>query len=507
MKIKSLLIAAAFIIYSLPSIAADIGKDEILSIMEFPKPDISIGNIINNPFFAINIMMDVIDVSGTEKKIKNIENVLTAETDPEIYYKLGSYYKDLNNSELAVKHYKTYLKTTPSSNTFDAEQYKSILIKGDIYYSLSEIDVKSKKVEYLENALLYLTRSIELNPENVKQWVKLGDCYLSLDKTTEALYCYNKALDNKKNIFQIYPRLQAAEFQRDFVKLSETLSAGRIKNQQIIEGFNFDYIETAINNSPSEIKDSLKLQHYIYLLRLLILKNEFYTLNSESVKFDQTGMFTNDEKKILSDADIFLKTLSTKKIKAGNIRYLSGIISYLNSDYKKAIHNLKELKPEIEHSEFIQEDIIFISIHFLKDEKEIINNISEIIKVNPQPEFYLAMAEIEFKNKNYNKSEMICTQSLKINKNYAEAYSGIAFISALNGNYITADEMIKKGNFLVQKDYVKKNYLFNQMKLNEAAISLLKNEKERGYVLLRSILSVDNNEKASRLYNRYFNKK
>ena len=34
--------------------------------------------------------------------------------------------------------------------------------------------------------------------------------------------------------------------------------------------------------------------------------------------------------------------------------------------------------------------------------------------------------------------------------------------------------------------------------------ALLKNEKERAYILLRLVLTADNNEKAGKLYNRFF---
>jgi hypothetical protein len=45
------------------------------------------------------------------------------------------------------------------------------------------------------------------------------------------------------------------------------------------------------------------------------------------------------------------------------------------------------------------------------------------------------------------------------------------------------------------------------MRVNEAAVALLKKEKERAYILLRSVISADNNRKALELYNRYFIKK
>lgn len=102
---------------------------------------------------------------------------------------------------------------------------------------------------------------------------------------------------------------------------------------------------------------------------------------------------------------------------------------------------------------------------------------------------------------------MLCNRALKINRNYAEAYYALAVVYSAEGNYAAADEMIKTGNSLAYKIKFNKNILSNKMKLNEAIIALLKKEKERAYILLRSIISVDNDKKASELYNRYFNKK
>ena len=101
---------------------------------------------------------------------------------------------------------------------------------------------------------------------------------------------------------------------------------------------------------------------------------------------------------------------------------------------------------------------------------------------------------------------MLCKQSLKVSRNNPEAYSALSVIYAINENYSAADEMIRTADNLIKGDPMNNKKLFTHIKLNEAAIALLKNEKERAYILLRSVLAADNDEKAYQLYNRYFKK-
>ena len=61
----------------------------------------------------------------------------------------------------------------------------------------------------------------------------------------------------------------------------------------------------------------------------------------------------------------------------------------------------------------------------------------------------------------------------------------MSVIFSSDGNYIAADEMIKKGNYIFQKEKFKNIVLYNQMIINEAAIALLKKEKERAYILFQ----------------------
>jgi len=150
---------------------------------------------------------------------------------------------------------------------------------------------------------------------------------------------------------------------------------------------------------------------------------------------------------------------------------------------------------------------MFINLYIMKNYEELKKTVENVIQTDPSAEHYLLLAVLEFKLNNFSGAEMLCYQSLKINENYPKAYSCIAVTSAMQGNYIVADEMIKKSNYFYQKNPFEKNALFSRMNVNEAAIALLKNEKERAYILLRKAISADNNSNAILLYNRYFIKK
>lgn len=206
------------------------------------------------------------------------------------------------------------------------------------------------------------------------------------------------------------------------------------------------------------------------------------------------------------NAGTYIESINIKKIDPYIVRYLSGIIHYLNSDFKNAFIDFETIIIENKKSEIVHDEILFIVLYCLNDDR-LTKRITDLyININPKPEDYLILANLEFKNKNTSKALMLCNQAIKLNKSYPEAYSAMSVLFSLDGNYSVADEMIKNGKKIFKETKLKNNNLYNQMLINETAIALLKNEKERAYILLQTVLSVDSNEKASLLYNRYFNK-
>lgn len=502
---KPLISIITFIILIAPLTGEEINKKEILQYMEFPVPVITFGNTLNNPLFALTIYKEKANPEELRKKNSITEKEIKDNLNPERLYQLGNYYKELKDYDSAIKYYNKYLELKNNINQADYNDLKTLTTIGDIYFSIAEIDNTIDKNDFLEKSLAFLIRSVELNNESPELWIKLGDCYLTLGKSTEALYCYEKAQKINNNGIKIYARIQEASFQRDYLKLIGCTTKAEIINQPITEGFDFTVIETAINNSSSEYKESLKLQQYISLIRLMLLKNDAY-MELNKNKVIGHNLFSQDEIGILNEADKLLNSITDKNIGEINVKYISGIINYLKGDYSKALSDFMYILNKNENTDFIHYEILFIAVHHVKEPDESKNIINNLIKINPRVQDYLALAGIELKNNNLSRAEMLCKQSLKINSKYIEAYSGLSYTYAMNGNYIAAEEMIKKGNDLIHNNK-KSGLLFKQLKVNEAAIAMLKNEKERAYLLLRSVLSADNNGKALIFYNRYFIKK
>jgi len=511
MKTRLFFIISIILTLSLSLTGEENEKRDILNAMEFPFPELHPWEELNNPFFGINIKNSNWNEADLKRKITELEKLKLTSNDSEKSFQLGNLYKQLKNNEKAIENYYQYLEYTKSINNNYSADKGALQIRGEIYFVLSEIDIQAKRIDNLEKSLFYFTKTLELNPSVLSLWIKIGDCYLSMGKSTEALYCYNKFQPGNKDDLQINIRLQAALFQQEYSKLKEKGNRDEILNQSITEGIDFTSLETVINNSPAEDKELLKLQQYVYQIRLLLLKNQ-YSLTEDIIDFkNRTSIIkrnlTNEEKNILDEADKLIQKIDVKNIEKTKLDYISAAIKYLQKDYKNAISYLRKIEHESGNIKLIHDEIILNSLYLIEEDDTIRKIIEDIIRTNPHPADYLILADLEFRKNNPDKAIMLCNQSLKINPEYIEAYSGLAVLYAAIENYIAADEMIKKGNYLYHKNDRQNKLLSNQMKVNEAAIALLKNEKERAYILLRSVISVDNNRKALQLYNRYFIKK
>jgi tetratricopeptide (TPR) repeat protein len=508
MKLRLLITISIVLTLSFSAAGEEDETKNILSAMEFPSPVLNFGSLLNDPFFTISIGESKADHSDLEKKIRTLESKDELKAGPDRLYHLGNAHRDLMNYETAVKYYKKYLELTDVSKKDNSEDKKNFQLKGEVYYSLAEVDQPSQRIENLERSLVYFTRAFDLEPASLLLWIKIGDCYLSLGKSTEAIYCYNKYNEKNRNDLKILTRLQAGVFQKEYLKL---VKENDIENLNVVEGIDFSYIETAVNNSDTVDKESLKLQHHIYLIRLLLLKKEYYLnkmLNQrEDANYNLEGIFSNDEKRIIDDTGRLIKESAGNNTERIKVNYLSGVLNYLKGNYEESISDFNKIPKNDVKIKQVYNEILYINLFLQNDYKKAADLIDEIIRISPQPEHYLILASIEFKNNYIDKAIMLCSQSLKIDGKFTEAYSGLSVLYAVKGNYIAAEEMIKKGNLLINKDDRNKSSLFYQMRVNEAAIALLKNEKERAYILLRSVISADNNRKALELYNRYFIKK
>ena len=485
MKIRYFLILLVFNLM-LPTIGQEAEKKDIISFIEFPKPNLDFGRLINDPFLGLNIYNDKIDEASIKQKIKNIEKGLSKSSNPQDYYDLGNYYTDLNNYDKGIKYYKMFLDKSDEYD-LDLKDLQKMTMLGDVYFSISKIDT-SYEISNLERSLFLFTKAVELNPDDQNLLMKLGDCYLSLNRTAEALSCYNKILKNNNEDFFIYAKLQAASFQGDYIRFIYNKAKEKIDNQNLFQ--NFDYIQTAINNAEQDLKESLTLQYNIYLLRLLLIKNDYPTIIN----------LPKDEDQILDEAENLLKNINSKWIKKNNISYLLGIVNYLKKDYIQALSEFTKSLTGNKTDILRYDDMLFINIFLLNNDITAKNIIYDLIKKYPDPKYYMMLSYIEMQKNETLNAEMLCAQALSIKNNYGSAYSGLSVIYAMKGNYAAADDMLRKGIFHIHDEYPLNTMLYTQMKINEAVIALLKNENERAKIILQSVISTENNDKAIQLY-------
>jgi tetratricopeptide (TPR) repeat protein len=448
MKLKPFIILFLILNFIFPIFGQDEKKEEeteekeekdIISFIEFPKPDLDFGKLLNDPFFCLNIY-NKIDETGAKQKIKDTEKGLSKNSSLQDYY---------------------------------------------------------DKIVNLERSLSLLTKAVELNPDDQNLLMKLGDCYLSLNKTAEALHCYNKILKNNKEDFLVYTRLQAASFQADYIRLIYSKPNDKIDNLRFFR--DFEYIQTAIDNSTDDLRESLNLQRCIYLLRLLLIKEGIYGPAVNLAK---------DEGTILEEAEELLKNIHSKGIKKNDISYLLGIVNYLKKDYKQAAAEFSKSLSGNNTDILKYDDMLFINIYFLNNETGAKTIAYDLIKKNNDPKYYMLLAYLEMEKNETLNAEMLCTQALRIRDNYAAAYSGLSVISAVKGNYANADAMIRKSIFHIYDEQSLNRPLYaqlhTQMMINEAVIALFKEENERAKIILQSVISDENNDKALQLYKRYF---
>ena len=488
MKLKYFLIVFLALSLFLPIHGLEPDKKQIIRFLEFPKPDLDFGRLLNDPFFCLNIYNDKFDEAAINQKIQNIEKGISKYSNPQDYYDLGNYYLDLNNYDKALSYYKQFLDKSDQIYDSDIQDLQKMFMLGDIYHSIARLDPSDKK-NNLERSLSWLTKAVKFNPDNEKLWLKLGDCYLSQNKIVEALYCYYKILKDNNLDFSIYPRLQAASFQGDYIRLITNKPEEKMDNLHSFQ--DFDHIQTAINNSSHDLKKSLTLQHYIYLLRLLLLKNDAYAGNINLSK---------DEGKILREAEELLKNINIRGIKKNDISYLSGIVNYLKKDYKNALLEFEKSLSGNSADILKYNDILFINLFCLNNEKGVKTKVNDLMKKYTDPKYYMILAYFDMEKNETANAEMLCTQALNLRSNYAAPYLGLAVLNAMKGNLSLADVMIRKCTFYINDEYELNTVLYTQMQLDEAVIALLKDEKERAKIILRSMLSAGNNDKALELY-------
>ena len=86
----------------------------------------------------------------------------------------------------------------------------------------------------------------------------------------------------------------------------------------------------------------------------------------------------------------------------------------MNSDYKKAYSDFESILKDNNEIEMIHDEILFLSLYLLNDDGLTKKISDQFISINPEPEDYLILADLTFKNREYSKALMLLFSGFKI---------------------------------------------------------------------------------------------
>lgn len=166
---------------------------------------------------------DVAVEATLEDSIEELERAITENpTSAELHKELGNVFHRSQAFELALAEYRTALKLDPDyypahynmGNTYFEMQARhqaiiswqqALLIKPDLemslfnigyaYYHLgADCDERDQKQRYLDDALAWFRRALELETEHGDTHLHMGLCWYELERYGEAIQCYKQAL-------------------------------------------------------------------------------------------------------------------------------------------------------------------------------------------------------------------------------------------------------------------------------------------------------------------------
>ncbi|WP_066165009.1 DUF2971 domain-containing protein [Aliarcobacter cryaerophilus] len=312
------------------------------------------------------------------------------------------------------------------------------------FISFGEVCFKLKK--YDEAISFY---KFKKNKDNI-DYLLLGQCYEIKKDRKEAIKAYKNYFINFKSgqwtdgiekLIKLKAYKEAKEVVKDYsysLKEYNLFYEAKLMNMEKLYQDSINLLETIVN-SPMDINDK-KLKKNIYLL---YLSNYFYKtiINLEGIynnilkhnNFELKGHFFTLNYKYFSDYQSLEKY--GEKL---NIEYKEKYSKKIEQ-YKKFIHNKyikihKLLYKEIKKLNFnISEDKELYYLSFFDDSISI-NRAIEIyknrLKNEPEnPNYYLAIGNIYFKNKSFMEAKQCYEKSIELSKKYFLNLNGQAELS------------------------------------------------------------------------------
>jgi tetratricopeptide (TPR) repeat protein len=253
-----------------------------------------------NQKMAIDVYKKLIEISPTE--ITNVVKILEgiAEKSGELILYLGSLYKDVGDTDRALKLFDELLSIDMSFGEAIVYHIKEILKTNanlaDAYVLASKIFVSQK--EY-ERAIEAIKHAVQLMPESEELVLKQGYLYYTMGKAEEAIKVYSELLNKTKDrnaIYRLIKKTREAYFNEKIGMLKGNKDEDRLERANIYLMMNkISDAEKELQFTP-ENKLSAKF-HTVLKAKLYLTKNRpidaLETIQSLSVDRETAAVYAD----------------------------------------------------------------------------------------------------------------------------------------------------------------------------------------------------------------------
>jgi len=229
-----------------------------------------------NQKMAIDVYKKLIEISATE--ITNVVKILEGiiEKSGELLLYLGILYKDVGDTDRALRLFDELLSTDMSFGEAIVYHIKEILKTnanlGDAYVLASKIFVSQN--EY-ERAIEAIKHAVQLMPENEELILKQGQLYYTMGKAEEAIKVYTELLNKSKDrnaVYRLIKKTREAYFNEKIGMLKGNKDEDRLERANIYLMMNrISDAEKELRFAP-ENKFSAKF-HTVLKAKLYLAKN------------------------------------------------------------------------------------------------------------------------------------------------------------------------------------------------------------------------------------------
>ena len=184
----------------------------------------------------------------------------------EAHNNLGNAFKEKRAYKTAINCFKDALKINP----FSIEVLINI---GNTYSEIHDID----------NAILNLENALKIQPENILALKDLGIIYNSVGKTSEAINCYKKAINQNPTFGQVHYNLsKLKKYTIDDSHLSKMIKLTKLKNTNIEDTICLKFAISKAFEDANLYKDSFE---YLQSANIKKKNSQNYSIEKDQILF------------------------------------------------------------------------------------------------------------------------------------------------------------------------------------------------------------------------------